>query len=105
MVTLGVVTLGSGLSDSQPSRNSKYQDLPKFQFSGRGLGVGGVGGWYSQPSQNSKWQDLPKFQLGGGGGTLNQVKTQSAKICLNFNFRVGGQGVLYCSESGALSEF
>ena len=27
---------------------------------------------------------------GGGGGTLSQVKTQSAKICLNFNFHGGG---------------
>ena len=25
-------------------------------------------------------------------GTLSQVKTQSAKICLNFNFRWGGGG-------------
>ena len=46
----------------------------------------------TQPSQNSKCQDLPKFQFGEGGvGTLSQVKTQSAKICLNFNF--WGQGV------------
>ena len=82
MVTLGVVTLGSGLSDN-------------FHFGGE---------VYSQPNQNSKCQDLPKFQFsGGGGGTLSQVKTQSAKICLNSNFQ--GGGLLYCSESGALSEF
>ena len=54
-------------------------------------GVGGGG--YSQPSPNSKGQDLPKFQFLGRGGTLSQVQTQSAKICLNFNFRGGGQGV------------
>ena len=34
-------------------------------------------------------QDLPKFQI-SGGVTLSQVKTQSAKICLNFNFWGGG---------------
>ena len=62
----------------------------------RGWGGGGVG--YSQPSQNSKCQDLPKFQiLGGWGGTVSQVKTQSAKFCLNFNFRGGGGG--YCQPS------
>ena len=72
---------------SQPSQNSKCQDLPKFQFSG-----GGGEGRYSQPSQNSKCQDLPKFQFWGEGGTLSQVKTQSAKICLNFNFRGRGRG-------------
>ena len=50
------------------------------------------GGGYSLPSQNSKCQDLPKFQFSGGGGTLCQVKTQSAKICLNFNFQGEGEG-------------
>ena len=67
---------------SEPSQNSKCQDLPKVHFFG--------GGGYSQPSQNSECQDLPKFQFLGVGGTLSQVKTQSAKICLNFN--VGGWG-------------
>ena len=47
---------------SQPSQNSKCQDLPKFQF------------------------------FGGEGGTLSQAKTQSAKICLNLNFHGGGGG-------------
>ena len=61
----------------------------------------GGGGWGTLPSQNSKFQDQPKFQFSGEGG-LCQVKTQSSKICLNFNL---GGGVLYCSESGALSEF
>ena len=63
MVTLSVVTLGSGLSDNfnwgggiLPSQNSKCKDLPKFQFSGGGGGI-----------QNSKCQDLPKLQLSGGG--------------------------------------
>ena len=66
------------------SPNSKCQDLSKFQFSG-GKGVLG--------SQNLKCQDLPKFPLGvfGGGGVLWEVKTQSAKIYLNFNW---GGGVL-----------
>ena len=62
------------------SQNSKFQDLPKFQFSG---------GWVFCTSQNSKFQDLPKFQFSGGGGGCGSsvpVKSQSAKICLNFNF-------------------
>ena len=45
---------------------------------------------------NSKCQDLPKSQFsvgeGAGGGGSVVVKTQSAKICLNFNFR--GRGVV-----------
>ena len=40
-------------------------------------------------SQNSKCQDLPKFQFSGGGGCSVVAKTQSAKICLHFNFRRG----------------
>ena len=47
----------------------------------------GMGGGHSG-SQNSKCQDLPKFQFWGKGGIL-EVKTQGAKICLNFNFRRG----------------
>ena len=50
------------------SQNPKCQDLPKFQFSG--------GGW-----------------VGGGGGVSWKVKTQSAKIYLNFNF-FGGRDVM-----------
>ena len=59
------------------SQNPKCQDLPKFQF-----------GWGSVlESQNPKCQDLPKFQfLGGGLGVFWKVKTQSAKIYLNFNW-------------------
>ena len=48
----------------------------------------------------SKSQDLPKFQFSGGGGGVNSNflggrysatgKSQSAKICLNLNFRGGG---------------
>ena len=53
------------------SQNSKCQDLPKYHF----LGVRGGGG-------------------GGGWGCSVLVKTQSAKICLNFNFRRGGGCVL-----------
>ena len=60
--------------------------MPRFQFSG--------GGWYSQASQNSKCQDLPKFKFSGGG--VKTENTQSAKKCLDLNFRgwgVGGWGV------------
>ena len=71
---------GEGGYSSAKSKLTKCQDLPKFQFSGHWVG-------YSQPSQNSKCQDLAKFQFfWAGAGTLSQVKTQSAKICLNFNF-------------------
>ena len=41
-------------------------------------------------SQKSKCKDLPKFEFGGGRGCSVVVKTQSAKICLNLNFRRGG---------------
>ena len=54
--------------------------LSKFQFS-----EGGV-------IQNWKCQNLTKFQFSGGSGYSWVVKTQSAKICLNFSF--GGLGVL-----------
>ena len=63
---------------------TKYQDLPKFQFSG----VGGV----ILKLNVTKCQDLPKFQLGGGGYSETE-KSQSAKICLNFNFS-GWGGIL-----------
>ena len=59
-------------------------------YSNRHWDKGGGGG---SGSQNSKCQDLPKFQFSGGGGVL-EVKSQSAKICLNFNFFGGGGGVL-----------
>ena len=87
-----------------PSQNSKCQDLSKFQFLGVGGMVGGGRGC-TLPSQNWNCDDLPKFQFFWGGilckvktqsakiylnfnwgGVLCQVKTQSAKICLNFNF-------------------
>ena len=46
-------------------------------------------------SENPKWQDLPKFQFSvRGRGVLWEVKTQSAKMCLNFNFQCWGGGVL-----------
>ena len=79
---------GGGYSATE---KSKCQDLPKFQFSG-------WGGGYSA-TEKSKCQDLPKFQFSGcvcvGGGGILQLKSQSAKICLNFNF-LGGGGILYC---------
>ena len=57
-------------------RKSKPQDLPKFQSGG-------------ECSGKSKPQDLPKFQS-VGGGVFWKVKTQSAKISLNFNLGGGG---------------
>ena len=65
----------------------EYYPYDKYK-SPHTLSVGGGG--YSR-SQNSKCQDLPKFQFfqWGRGGTL-EVTTQSAKICLNFNFLGGG---------------
>ena len=74
---------GGGVLESQ---NPKCQNLPKFQFSGGGGGV--------LESQNPKYQDLPKFQIffGGGEGVFWKVKTQSAKICLNFNWGGGCSG-------------
>ena len=48
--------------------------------------------------QNPKCQDLPKFQFSGGGHC--QVKTQSAKICLNFN---GGGRILSSQNSKCLN--
>ena len=70
------------------TEKSKCQDLPKFQFSG--------GGGYSA-TEKSKCQDLPKFQFWGGGmGGILQLKSQSAKICLNFNFQ-GGRGRVFCN--------
>ena len=41
-------------------------------------------------SHNPKCKDLPKFEL---GGVSWKVKTQSAKICLNLNFR--GEGCVF----------
>ena len=59
------------------------------------------------PSQNSKCQEMPKFQFpggergeAGGGGSSVLVKTQRAKICLNFNSQRGrwcGWGV-FCTK-------
>ena len=90
---------GGGYSETE---KSKCQDLPKFQFF--------WGGGYSE-TEKSKCQDLPKFQFGGGGdsetekskcqdlpkisifgvgwggwGGILKLKSQSAKICPNFNF-------------------
>ena len=75
------------------SQNFKCQDLPKFQFWGGGvysdLNFGQLksevfiwGGGYSDLNFG---QLKPEVFIGGG-----QVKTQSAKICLNFNWGGGG---------------
>ena len=53
------------------------------------MGLGGVF-W---DNQNPKCQDLPKFEFSGEQGNSGIVKTQSAKICLNLNFRGVGGGV------------
>ena len=81
--------------------NSKCQDLLKFQFSGGGGGVLSV-------SKLKVPQELPKFQFfwGGGGGwgwgCSVPVKTQSAKICLHFNFQGGGCSVLVKTQSAKI---
>ena len=100
---------GGGVLESQ---NPKCQDVPKFQFGGRGRG--GLG------SQNPKCQHFPKFQFfrgAGGGRGFWKVKTQSAKsclvkiqsakICLNFNFRGRGRGVFWnqIPQQGCSGEF
>ena len=58
---------------------------PEFQFSG----AGGILG-KSKLKKYSKCQDLPKFQFGGYSGQVKTENTQSATICLNFNFQGGG---------------
>ena len=47
----------------------------------------------------SHWEDLPKFQFSGGGEYSETEKSQSAKICLNFNFRKGGYSETEKSQS------
>ena len=54
------------------------------------------GGGYSEVKY-SKCQDLPKFQFGAGG--VLKVNTQSAKICLNFNFLAGDGGSILKANS------
>ena len=79
---------------------STCQDLPKFQFGGRGgilesntqsakicLNFKG-GGWYSGVKY-SKCQDLPKFQFFGGKGVLlNQIPEEGVLENLVKNFTV-----------------
>ena len=55
------------------------------------ISIFGVGGGYSE-TEKSKCQDLPKFQFSGWEGGILKLKSQSAKICPNFNFRGGGGG-------------
>ena len=93
-----------GISWSGFHRLVSTYDLPDSKPGRRGCG-----GWGTLKSQNWKCQDLPKFQFVGGGGgwggwvdTLSQVKTQSAKICLNFNFHWGEGGTLLFWEWGTL---
>ena len=53
-----------------------------------------VGGGYSEVKY-SKCQDLPKFQFFWRGGGILKSNTQSAKICLIFNFLGGDSEVKY----------
>ena len=73
-------------------------DLPDSKPTGGGGGVAGV--LCQVKTQSAKI--CLNFNFWGGGGTICQVKTQCAKICLNFNFQVGGGSV---PRVGALSEF
>ena len=70
---------GRGVGGVLESQNSKCQDLPKFQYGG---------GVFGKVKTQRSAQDLPKFQF-FWEGMFWKVKTQSAKICLNFNFQVG----------------
>ena len=76
---------GGGGEGTLPSQNSKCQDLPKFQFLGEGI-------LQSKLKILKVPRNLLNFNL-GGGGVLCQVKTQSAKIYLNFNFFEGYSSV------------
>ena len=69
---------------------TKYQDLPKYKFSGGG---------YSATGKVTKYQDLPKYEFSGGGGILQLEKSQSTKIYLNMNFlERGGRGGYSATE-------
>ena len=86
MISLGDTAITGVFYSSQ---NSKCQDLSKFQFSGEGVFC---------TSQTQKCQDLPKFQLLAGRGCSVVVKTESTKICLNFNFGGGGRRGVFCTK-------
>ena len=53
------------------------------------ISIFGGGGGVFWNWKVTKCQDLPKFQFSGRGYSKTE-KSQSAKICLNFNFREGG---------------
>ena len=64
--------------------------------------IWGGGVLESQNTQSAKI--CLKFNFGGGGGVLESQNTQSAKICLNFNW--GGGGVLnQIPEQGCSVQF
>ena len=98
-----------GEGGTLPSQNSKFQDLPKFQFLRGGGGVlcqvktqsskiclqfqfsgGGWGG--TLPSQNSKFQDLPKFQFSGWGVLSAKSKLTKCQDLPKFQFSWGEGG-------------
>ena len=64
------------------TEKSQCQNLPKFQFLG-------WGGGYSATEKSQSAKICLNFNFGGG---ILQLKSQSAKICLNFN--LGGGGIL-----------
>ena len=77
---------------------NKIKLLKFYIYPGSGAFRRGEGALWS--SQNSKCQDLPKFQLEGGYSGV--VKTQSAKICLNFNFRGRGYSGVVKTQSAKI---
>ena len=84
---------------------TKCQDLPQFQFSGgailklkshkvpRSASISIFRGGYSETEKSQSAKICLNFNFRGGGGYSETEKSQSAKICLNFNFR-GGGGIL-----------
>ena len=48
------------------------------------------GGGYSETEKSQSAKICLNFNFQGGGGYSETEKSQSAKICLNFNFRGGG---------------
>ena len=79
---------------SSETEKSKCQDLPKFEFSGER----GRGGILKLKSQSGKICPNFNFRGGGGGGGVGgilKLKSQSAKISDNFHFQGGGEeGIL-----------
>ena len=73
---------------------TKCQDMPKFQF------LGGKGGGILHLKNHKVLRSALISIFGGGYSALE--KSQSAKICLNFNFRGGGYSALEKSQSAKI---